>query len=241
MPDWKREAERRLEDTKYPAADREEVARELAGYLEDLCSDARHSGLDESAASDCALTELNNDARLGAKLRGARKENPMHVNDRTKHFWLSGMTMLFASAGLVSVLRLGGLQPYLPVVWLHGGPRDPHAIYWPLIIYYPWLCTLPFFGAAGAYWSGRAGGSRAVQAVAGFFSIFVLFAILLTVLFASFVIGGLIGDVSASNTLFPECAGVLVSWVVIPGVALLLGVFPFLFRWRNRKELVTAN
>lgn len=230
MPNWKREASRKLERAKFPAAEHEEIARELADYLDDLCSDALAHGLNDSAAAQRAAAELYEDKDLSANLRRARKENTMHLNDRTRHFWLPGMSMFLASAGLLAVFQLVGFQSHFSVLWLHGGPRDPHAIYLPLLIYYPWLCVLPFVGAVGACWLRRAGGSRTVQAAVGFLSAFVFVAILSTVLNASFVIAGLTGEAPVSMTLFPECSGAVVSWVVIPGVALLLGVVPFLRR-----------
>lgn len=228
MTDWHEKARRKLADSKFSVLEREEIARELASYLDDLYETASGRGMDKSTATQFALDELHNDARLGPKLYRARKESTMHLNDRTRHFWLPGMSMFLASTGLLAVFQLAGFLSHFSVLWLHGGPRDPHAIYLPLMIYYPWLCVLPFVGAVGACWSRRAGGSRTVQAAVGFLSAFVFVAILLTVLNASFVIAGLTGEAPVSMTLFPECSGAIVSWVVIPGVALLLGVLPFL-------------
>jgi hypothetical protein len=44
--DWREEAARKLANSKLSAEEREEISRELAGYLEDLCSDAPTRGLD---------------------------------------------------------------------------------------------------------------------------------------------------------------------------------------------------
>lgn len=230
MPDWLRETSRKLAGSKFSAGERDDVARELATYLDDLCTDARSLGLDERAATPRAFTELHHDAGLGSKLYRARKENSMHLNERTKHFWLPGTTTLFASAGCLAILQFAGVQADFEPLWLHGGAAIPNSIYLPLAIYWPWLCFLPFFGAASAYWSRRAGGSKAVQTAAGFFTAFVFFAILLMALVSSFIIGGLTGDVPVGRTLFLELIGALVSWVVIPALALLLGVLPFLGR-----------
>lgn len=84
MPDWSREVRGVLAKGKFSSIEREEISRELAGYLEDLYSDARNRGLDERAAIEHAIAELHEDARLGPHLRRARKENTM--NDRTKVF-----------------------------------------------------------------------------------------------------------------------------------------------------------
>ncbi len=96
----------------------------------------------------------------------------------------------------------------------------PHSVYSYLTIYVPWLCVLPFLGAAGAYWSRRAGSSRAIQVAAGVFPVLVFLAIFLVICPFSFAFDGL----PAAGSL----AAAVVSWVVIPGGALLLGVLPFL-------------
>lgn len=152
----------------------------------------------------------------------------MNLNNRTKRFWLPGTAMLLASAALLAMFQIAGLRPHLTTISIYGGPADARAVYWPLIIYYPWLCILPFLGAAGAYWTGRAGGGSAVRAAAQFFSTFVFLAVFMTVLQFASVLGGIYGEVPLGKTLIAEGVGVELSWVVIPGAALLLGILPFL-------------
>ncbi|HEV2287476.1 MAG TPA: hypothetical protein VGR81_00825 [Candidatus Acidoferrales bacterium] len=226
--DWHEETTRLLSDTRFSAAEREEISRELGDHLEDLYESSRRDGFDDSAAGDRALAELHEDARLGLHLRRARKENPMNLNDDTKRFWLPGMAMLFASAALLGMFQIAGLRPHLTTISIYGGPTDARAVYWPLIFYYPWLCILPFLGAAGGYWSRRVGGSSAVQAAGRFFSTFVFLAVFMIVLQFANVLGGMNGGVPLGKTLIPDGAGVILSWVVIPGLALLVGVLPFL-------------
>lgn len=233
--DWRDEARCKLADSKLTREEREEISRELACYLEDLCADA--PDLDELTVAQCAAAELHEDQYLGATLYRARKENTMHLNDRTKRFWLPGMSMLLASAGFLAVLQAAGFRPYFMTLWLQGGPVSPHGLGWPLEFYFPWLCLLPFLGAAGAYWSRRAGGSLAVQAAVGFFSAFVFLAIFVTVLLFAFVIGGITGNVSEPQTLSPEFAGAVMSWIVIPAIAMMIGVLPFL---RGRTQATVA-
>ena len=233
MLNWKKEISRKLAGSKLTGAEREEISRELAGYLEDLCADAPSRGLNEFAAGQIdatriAAAELHEDAKLGAHLYRARKENVMHMNDRTKRLWFPGTSMLLVSVGFVAILQVAGFHPYFTTLWLRGGPATPHGLGWPLELYFPWLCLLPFLGAAGAYWSRRAGGSAAVQAMAGFFCIFIFLASFLTTLLFAFVIGGITGNISTPQTLSPEFAGAVMSWVVIPAIALTLGVLPFL-------------
>jgi len=144
------------------------------------------------------------------------------------------MFMLLASAALLAVFEIIGFRPHFTTLSFHGGP-DVRAVDWPMMFYFPWLCVLPLVGAAGGYWSRNAGGSRAVRAAAGFFPVFVFLAILVTVLLFSFVIGGVAGNVSIANTLAPEFAGAVISWVIVPAILLILGVLPF-FRAANKRN-----
>ena len=241
MPDWRSEVLRRLANSKLPEAERDEISRELAGYLDDVCTDAAARGLDDSAATQLAAAELHEDEHLGANLYRSRKEKAMNRNSRAKRFWLPGMFMLLASAALLAGFQVAGLRPHFTTLSLLGGSTHPRAFNWPMMVYYPWLCVLPFVGAAGAYWSRRAGGSRAVRAAAGFFPVIVFLAVFVTILLFSFVIGGLAGNVSIANTLAPEFAGAVMSWVVIPAIALLLGVLPFLRETDNPKDGIAVE
>ncbi|MGH9865077.1 MAG: hypothetical protein ACRD4H_06650 [Candidatus Acidiferrales bacterium] len=222
-PDWLKEAARKLARAKFSAAEREEVSRELAGHLEDLCSDARRNGLGESSAADRAFAELNEDARLGPNLRRAREENTM--NDRTKHLWLPGVTILLTSAISLAIFQLVGFSPYFPSGW-NGNTSNEIFLRHSLMINVPWLCVLPFLGAAGAYWARRAGSGRAIQSAVGLFPAIVFLAMFLVIFPVTFAIDRFL----PANIYFHILAGVMLSWVVIPAVALLLGILPFLPR-----------
>jgi hypothetical protein len=180
MPDWEREAQRRLKNTKFPAVGRDEVARELAGHLDDVSDESRASGADESSANARAAHELNEDPHLGANLHRARQEGNM--NDRTKQLWLPGITTLFASF-LVGWLVQFVLTHFSHQVVLHGQNggaafiqvlmgQDPS-----LLAYFLWLYALLFIGAAGGYWSRRAGSGRILQATVALFPVLLFLAI----------------------------------------------------------------
>lgn len=230
MPDWKNEASRRLERAKFSAAERDDVSRELAGYLEDLCSESRARGTDDSSATVRGKLELNEDPRLGAHLYRARKENNM--NDRTKRLWLPGFAVLLASAASLATLQIAGFRPYFPPVFLRGNAWTPNPVYTWVTIYMQWLCVLPFLGAAAAYWSRRAGSNRRLRIAAGLFPVLVFLAVFAIFFPFSFAIDG----VPEASALIPELLGAILSWVVIPGVALLVGVLPFLLNPPNRSQ-----
>jgi len=219
--DWREEASRRLADSRLSTAEREEVSRELAGYLEDLCSDAPAHGLDDSAAMQIAAAELHEDKHLGAHLYRARREGNM--NDRTKQLWLPALTILLASISLLAFFEFAGFHAYYGVLWLRG-PVRLGAAFWRFSIYNSWLFVLPFLGAAGAYWSRRAGSSRGMQAAVGLSPMLVFLAAFVAMVHFSFALDG----VPPAKTLLPALAIAALRWVVIPGVALLLGILPAL-------------
>jgi len=239
-PDWREEAARKLASSKLSAAEREEIARELAGYLEDLCSDAPACGLDDSAATQSAASELHEDKHLGAHLFRARKEGIM--NDRTRQLWLPGMVMLFAAAATLAASQIAGFSVY------DAYAPTPHATCnllellaylrryraAALLIYFGWLGMLPFLGAIGAYWSRRAGSARATQIASGLSPLVLFLAIFIgqrSVAQKGTSLPFLAVDaLPPAHLFFPvlsTSSSLLLSWVVIPGAALLLGVLPF--------------
>ena len=222
MRDWRSEASGTLANSKLAPAEREEIARELAGYLEDLCSDAPSHNLDDSAAMQIAAAELHEDKHLGAHLFRARREGTM--NDRTKQLWLPALTILLASVAALTIFQLAGFSPYFPHFWsARFGSTDVWLRY-SFFIYVPWLCVLPFLGGATAYWSRRAGSTRAASIIAGMFPASVFLAT-----FVVFVPVALaVGTLPPAKIFLPALAGQILSWVVIPGAALLLGILPFL-------------
>lgn len=240
MPDWKSEASRRLERAKFSASERNDVSRELAGYLEDLCSDARARGTEDSAAAR-GNQELNEDPHLGVHLYHARRKDDM--NDRTKRLWLPGITLFLASAATLAVFQLIAGHLYAAYAPTPHGNNLPDLMSWlmkhrsaALIVYLGWLYMLPFLSAAGAWWSRRAGSSRGVQAAAGFFPLLLFLAIFVgqfTVAREGTMLPFLaIGELPPAQMFFPFMSAVgslFLSWVAIPGGALLLGVLPFLF------------
>ncbi len=248
MPDWIREASRKIDRAKFSASEREEVSRELASYLEDLCNESRASGADEAAAVARAAGELHEDLQLGVNLYRARREDDMH--DRTKRLWLPGITLFLASAATLAVFQLIAGYIYAAYAPTPHGNNLPGLMVWlmkhrsaALIVYLGWLYMLPFLGAAGAWWSRRAGSSRGAQVAAGFFPLLLFLAIFVgqfSVAREGTVLPFLaIGDLPPAQVFFPfmsTTGSLFLSWVVIPGAALLLGVLPFLLASQLRAK-----
>jgi RsiW-degrading membrane proteinase PrsW (M82 family) len=93
-----------------------------------------------------------------------------------------------------------------------------------LVAYLPWLVLLPFCGAAGAFLSRRAGGQRPVRVAAGMFPWIALF---LLVTFLT-----LIGQIVPFQHEWIGFVTKLLLVSIPPGIALLLGVIPFLRKAR---------
>ncbi|MHB8484416.1 MAG: hypothetical protein ACYDCM_01605 [Candidatus Acidiferrales bacterium] len=231
--DWREEASRELVNSKLSASEREEISRELAGYLEDFCSDASSRGLDDAAATQSAAAELHEDKQLGAHLYRARREGTM--NDRTKQLWLPALTILLASIALLAIFQVPGLHPYYGTLFLRiGPPLRLRAVFWRVygLQNIAWLCFLPFLGAAGAYWSCRAGSGRRTRAAVGFSPLLVFVAMFVAMVRFDFALDG----VPPANILLPGLTVAALRWVVIPGVALLLGVLPVLWNSGSRSH-----
>lgn len=216
MPDWLRKTCRKLAGSKFSASERDEVARELAGYLEDLCDASRTSGQEEPVAIQCALDELHNDARLGPKLYRARKENNM--NDRTRGFWLPGLLSLVGSMVFFAIFEIAGLRPYV------AGNFGSAVNHFAVNIFLPWLCVLPFLGAASAYLSRRAGRGRTLRVVAALLPVLGFLTGFVVAIPVVFAVNGMPGI----NAILPAVSAGMLSMVVAPGAALLLGIAPFL-------------
>ena len=135
------------------------------------------------------------------------------MSHTAKALWVPGMSVLVFSAAMLLVMTR--LVP--PTAWV--GPRPP------VLLVSIWLFSYLVFGALGAYWSRRAGGSLADRFLAGIFP--------LTLHLATFILPIFVTMFSTVRR-FPEhlepawLLKVAIVWVVIPGVALAIGALPFL-------------
>src|SRR5271169_1025937 len=144
MPDWKDLVRVRLSSLNPPRNLNDEVIAELAGHLEETCEEARLRNLDEPEATDLALQEVADWHVLAAQIRRAKSEEDS-VNDRTKGLWLPAMVNLIVAPGLLMIIQKLAVQPR--VLWIGDMA---------MVLYLPWLVTLPVFGALGAFLARRA-------------------------------------------------------------------------------------
>jgi len=217
MPDWQQHVRERLGALGIGPEREEEVVSELAGHFEDAYEGCLERSTRPEQAFACAFSEVSNWSRLSREIRRATEEDPM--NERTKSLWLPGMvTLLFSSVLLMYITRFGPLPVF---VWI-----DPRV---PLLLYVPWLVTLPVFGAVGAYWSRRAGGHMRERMIAGIFPVLMLAAAFGMILPIALIFEGHGWRVMQMKAM----AIFLLGWVMIPGAALLLGALPFLRNHAN--------
>jgi hypothetical protein len=213
MREWKSIVRSKLNGLDRRLSEREEVAGELAGHLEDLYEQFLAQGLCESEAFRLTLKETTPCQELAKNInRAMRKEDAM--NPRTKTLWLPGLTA-FATASILLML-LEHFVYLRPRLWVNNGGL--------LVIYLSWWILLPLCGAAGAYLSRRAGGERSARLAAGLFPAIVMLCVFCFVLPVSVVIERN-RFVMQHPVLFLLA---MVNWTVIQGFALLLGALPFL-------------
>jgi hypothetical protein len=214
MPDWKSLVREKIEALELPPGAKEEVVAELAAHFEDLVEQARSEGLNESEAFERAEAEVADWHQLAAQIqRMKQREGPM--NERTKSFWVPGLISFVAATIFLVLISQISYVPRVVVL------RSSQAVF----IYPIWLAVQPICGALGAYFSRRAGGTRAIRLAAGLFPSLILVASVFVVLLINALKPGRndIGTMGAA-LFFRSVIGA----VLIPAVAMLLGALPFL-------------
>ncbi len=215
MPDWNALVREQLVGLSLTAAERREVIAELAAHLEETFEELRRQGLDEEAAVARTLLQVTDWQDLRRRIQSARREEKSMTN-RVSQFWFPGFLTLLLSMLLLMAIQLFGPKPL--IVSMHGWRMiAPVAV-----IYVPWLLSLLPVGTIGAYLAGRAGASQRTI----FLSI--VFPILpyLVLFLVAFPVSVILDDHVAHNVSQSALLIGLIAWVVLPGVALLLGGIP---------------
>jgi hypothetical protein len=211
MADWREMVRQRLSGLALDAAEKEEVELELAAHLEESYEGFCKRGLLEKEAARRALEQVSDWQDLQRRILNAkRRGHPM--KKRTHQVWIPGFLTLTLSMIFLAVLQKLGFQPR--IAW--SGPNT-------VLLYVPWLLSLPFFGALGAYVSSRAGGSRGTVLLASVFPVLALTAAFLLM----FPIGMIVERITGNHVDFSSVATALlkdgIGWILVPGAALLAG------------------
>lgn len=227
MRDWRAYVDERLHAV--TIKHRAEVVAELAAHLEECYSALRAQGLpdEEACAWTCARAGDWDELRLG--IIAAKETRTM--SDRVKQIWIPSLLTLVVGWAVLGMAIWSGSPPLIWESWHEArrgvargdflGVASFAHLYPPMVIvYWPWLISLPVIGAVGAYLSRRAKATGWRVYVSGAFpllAIAVVFAV--TLPFASMVDPQVVPFFKSSSIVAN-----LVSWLVLPGIALWIGI-----------------
>jgi hypothetical protein len=228
MPDWKALVLERLEALGLSPTQEEEIASELAGHLEDCYEECRTHGVGKSEAIERSLEQVASWPNLSRKIRGAKRKEEM-MNHRTRTLWLPALISLAAAMFFLMISTQIALEPRVIAERFIIFHTSTTSTSYSFAAYLPWLILLPFCGAAGAYLSRRAGGQRPVRLLAGLFPGIALFGLV------SFLT--LIGQIVPFQHQWSAFVTALLFLMVPPGIALFLGVMPFLKEPRSQARV----
>ena len=134
------------------------------------------------------------------------------MRKRAQQLWIPGfLTQIFSVICLMALLKQG-IHP-------RNFSSDPNTI----LLYVPWLVSLPFFGALGSYLSFRAGGSWRTALLASVFPVLALTAAFLLMFPIDVIVKRIIGMPSDFSIVATAILREGISWLLIPGAALLVG------------------
>jgi len=218
----------RLEALGLSPTQEEEIVSELAGHLEDCYEECRTHGVCKSEAIERCLEQVASWPNLSRKIRGAKRKEEM-MNHRTRTLWLPALISLAAAMFFLMISTQIALEPPVIAERFIIFHTSTTSTSYSFAAYLPWLILLPFCGAAGAYLSRRAGGQRPVRLVAGLFPGIALFGLV------SFLT--LIGQIVPFQHQWSAFVTALLFLMVPPGVALFLGVMPFLKEPRSQARV----
>ena len=136
------------------------------------------------------------------------------MNDRVRQFWLPALLTLFLYMASLMLIQLFGPDPVMIAkrnAWTYIAPV--------VVVYLPWILSLPVIGAFGAYLSSRAGGSQrtmflSVLSPAVPYALFFLIGMPMILMLNNRI---------THDILFSALLVGLVAWVIGPSLALLAG------------------
>ncbi|PYT78074.1 MAG: hypothetical protein DMG40_21495 [Acidobacteria bacterium] len=220
MPDWQELVRRRLSGLALDTVERDEVHAELAAHLENSYEAFCKEGLPEKEAVRRTKEQVADWRELQCEILDAKRGDLMQK--RARQLWIPGFLTLILSTTFLMALQKLGFQPRI----VSGNDTTGTILF-----YVPWLMSLPFLGALGAYFWARARASRSTVLLASVFPVLALAAALICM----FPIGMIIEDVVGNHVDFGIVATAMLkdgtSWLLVPGAALFLGglLVSFLF------------
>lgn len=207
MSDWPAFVNRHLGRLPLSQEESLQVREELAAHLEDAYLAHCAQGVSESDAVRLACEQIPSWQELHRDILAAKSEGFMQ--NRVTQLWVPGLVTLLGSAALLAIFEIFGLRPLV----FH--PGDPSSI----VLYFPWLFTLPLFGALGAYLSLRARARGFAVHCAGMFPALVMAASLFAVLLSALVLD----RQAAVYVVTTAFIAAVFNWFLVPGIFLFLG------------------
>jgi hypothetical protein len=211
MPNWHELVRQRLSGLALNDAEKDEVHAELAAHLEELYEAFCNEGLPQREAVQRTLVQVADWQNLQRKILIARRrEQPMQK--RMYQLWIPGFLTLMVSMIFLITLQKFGFKPRI----VGSGPNA-------ILFYAPWLSSLPFIGALGAYLSARRGGLVGTVLLSSVFPVLALTAAFLLMFPIGFVIERVIGRPVDFSIVATAILRDGIGWILVPGVALLTG------------------
>ena len=213
MPNWQELVRQRLSGLALDAAEKAEIHAELAAHLEESYELFCKEGLPQREAVQRTFVQVADWQDLQRKILVARRRaQPMQK--RVHQLWIPGFLTLTLSMIFLITLQKLGFQPRI----VGSGPNT-------ILFYAPWLASLPFFGAVGAYLSARGGGLLGTVLLASAFPVLALTAAFLLMFPIGFVFERIIGSPIDFSVVATAILRDGIGWILVPGAALLAGGF----------------
>lgn len=211
MPDWSELVRQRLAGLELDAAERGEVHAELAAHLEECYEIFCKRGLPESEAARRTLGQVSDWQELRRKISAAkRRRHPM--KKRLQQLWVPGFLTFILFVLFLMTLQKTGFRPRI----IGNGPNA-------ILFYGPWLGTLPFIGALGAYLSSRAGGSRRTVLLSSVFPVLALTTAFLLMFPIDLIVKWIMRIEISFRIVATTILRAEIGLLLVPGAALLVG------------------
>jgi len=211
MPEWQELVRQRLSGLGLDTAEKDEVHAELAAHLEESYEVFCKEGLPEKEALHRAFEQVVDWRDLQRRIFIAKRSGHI-MHKRLHQLWIPGFLTLILSMLFLATFQNLGFQLRI----IGSGPNT-------IFLHVPWLLSLLFFGALGAYLSSRSGGLRGTALLASVFPVLALTGAFLSMFPIGFIleriIGRRVGFGFLATVLFRDGIG----WLLVPGVALLAG------------------
>jgi hypothetical protein len=216
MPDWQELVRQRLKGLALESEESAQIVEGLADHLEDQYQALLCDGISEKVAIDCVTEKIGDWRDLKSQIESSREKERL-MTRRVSQFWLPAFLTILLAMSFLMIVEALGFEPWVSSAW--GGPQGTVPV---AVVYLPWLITLPFIGALGAYLTGRAGARGWTVFSSVIFPIVPYLAFCLIGLPTAAILDGHI----AHNIILPAFFVGFGVWVLLPAVALLVGGMP---------------